>query len=265
MPETIDSANAAASTLFLGHNGEWWDFSLIIAGILVALAATAAVIATAGSIVAHKREAASAEQELGKYKLETEGKIKSAESAGETAKADAAKARSEIAESAKQTEQAKASAAEANRKAELERLERIKLEATVAPRSLSVAQQQALAAVWHFMAGKKISVTSYSLDGEGAGLASQIIATLKIAGIDVENRLASVMPMGGFALGVHVTGSDEKISTEIRNGLVSTGLFVAPPGTPQGGGAAMATGAAPGTETPAADILIGVKPVPTIR
>ena len=54
MTETIDSTKAAASTLFLGHNGEWWDFSLIVAGIFVALAATTAVIATAGSIVAHK-------------------------------------------------------------------------------------------------------------------------------------------------------------------------------------------------------------------
>jgi hypothetical protein len=29
MHEAINSANAAASTLFLGHNGEWWDFWLI--------------------------------------------------------------------------------------------------------------------------------------------------------------------------------------------------------------------------------------------
>jgi len=71
MPETIDSANAAASTLFLGHNGEWWDFSLIIAGILVAIAATAAVVATAGSIVAHKREAAASDEALERYKLGT--------------------------------------------------------------------------------------------------------------------------------------------------------------------------------------------------
>jgi len=75
MTETIDSTKAAASTLFLGHNGEWWDFSLIVAGILVTLAALAAVVATAGSIVAHKREAAAADLALEKFKLETEGKI----------------------------------------------------------------------------------------------------------------------------------------------------------------------------------------------
>lgn len=71
MTETISSTKAAASTLFLGHNGEWWDFSLIVAGILVSLAAIAAVIATAGSIVAHKREAAASEEALARYKLDT--------------------------------------------------------------------------------------------------------------------------------------------------------------------------------------------------
>jgi hypothetical protein len=64
MTETIDSTKAAASTLFLGHNGEWWDLSLVIAGIFVALAAIAAVLATAGSIIAHKREASASEEAL---------------------------------------------------------------------------------------------------------------------------------------------------------------------------------------------------------
>jgi hypothetical protein len=46
MPETINSANAAASTLFLGHNGEWWDFWLIASVVFAALAAIAIGIAT---------------------------------------------------------------------------------------------------------------------------------------------------------------------------------------------------------------------------
>jgi hypothetical protein len=71
MTETIDSANAAATTLFLGHNGDWWDFWLIIAGICVAVAAIAVGVTTAGSLVAHKREALAAEQEFTKYKLDT--------------------------------------------------------------------------------------------------------------------------------------------------------------------------------------------------
>jgi hypothetical protein len=71
MTETINNANAAASTLFLGYNGEWWDFLVIISVIAVALSATAGGVATIGSIVSHKREARAAEDELGKYKLET--------------------------------------------------------------------------------------------------------------------------------------------------------------------------------------------------
>jgi hypothetical protein len=39
--ETIDSANAAVSTLFLGHNGEWWDFWLIMSVVFAAAAAIA--------------------------------------------------------------------------------------------------------------------------------------------------------------------------------------------------------------------------------
>jgi hypothetical protein len=79
MTETIDSANAAASTLFLGHNGEWWDFWLIMSLVAVALAAIAAGVTTTGSIVSHKREAESAEVALERFKLQTEQKISEAD------------------------------------------------------------------------------------------------------------------------------------------------------------------------------------------
>jgi len=75
MNETIHSANAAASTLFLGHNGEWWDFWLIASLVFAALAAMAIGITTTGSIVSHKREALTAEEALGRFKLQTESKI----------------------------------------------------------------------------------------------------------------------------------------------------------------------------------------------
>lgn len=41
MTTTIDNANAAASTLFLGHNGDWCDFWLIVSLVAVAIAAIA--------------------------------------------------------------------------------------------------------------------------------------------------------------------------------------------------------------------------------
>jgi hypothetical protein len=75
MTETINSANAAASTLFLGHNGEWWDFWLIVSVVFAALAAIAIGITTTGSIVSHKREASAAEETLERFKIETGSKI----------------------------------------------------------------------------------------------------------------------------------------------------------------------------------------------
>lgn len=75
MTETIESANAAASTVFIGHNSEFWDFWLIVSFILVALAAIAAGVTGIGSIVSHSREASAAEDALKRFKLTTEAKI----------------------------------------------------------------------------------------------------------------------------------------------------------------------------------------------
>ena len=83
MTETIDSAKVAASTLFLGQNGEWWDFWLIASLVFAAVAAIAIGITTTGSIVSHKREASAAEKELDRYKLEAGEKISAAETLGE--------------------------------------------------------------------------------------------------------------------------------------------------------------------------------------
>ena len=91
MTETINSANDAASTLFLGHNGDWWDFWLIVSGICVAMAATAAGVTSTGSLVAHKREALAAEQELTKYKLDTAKEISEANARVAEAKLELAK------------------------------------------------------------------------------------------------------------------------------------------------------------------------------
>jgi len=73
--EVINSASAAASTLFLGQSGESWDFWLIISVVFAALAAAAIGAATAGSIIAHKREALDAETRLERFKLETAGNV----------------------------------------------------------------------------------------------------------------------------------------------------------------------------------------------
>jgi hypothetical protein len=97
MQDTINSANAAASSLFLGHNGEWWDFWLIVSLVLAALIATAVGVTTAGSIVAHKREAAEAEGSLERYKLETGTQISEANARAKEAADHTAVAQLELA------------------------------------------------------------------------------------------------------------------------------------------------------------------------
>src|SRR6516225_5956758 len=141
-----------------------WEQLMIAALGLAALAAVAVVVTTASVVVLQRAETARTKNEFEAYKLEAGTRIAEANAVGETAKADAAKARAEIADAAKQTEAAKADAAEANRKAEQERLERLRLQAAVAPRSLSLDQQRAIAATLKSFSGKRVAVTTYALD-----------------------------------------------------------------------------------------------------
>jgi hypothetical protein len=160
MTETIDSTKAAATTLFLGHNGEWWDFSLIVAGILVSLAAVAAVVATAGSIVAHKREAATSEEALARYKLDT----------------------------AKDIADANARAAEANARAEEAKVEFQKFKA---PRVLTSEQR---AAIVEELKGKVSEINIVTqVDAEARQYGLQFRTLLSNAGIKVRNGSFSAM------------------------------------------------------------------------
>jgi hypothetical protein len=92
MTETIDSAKAAASTLFLGQSGEFWDFWLIASVILAAIMAGAIGVTTMGSIVAHKREAAAAEKALAVFRISTAAKISETDSHAASAASEAARA-----------------------------------------------------------------------------------------------------------------------------------------------------------------------------
>jgi hypothetical protein len=75
MQDTINNANAAASTLFLGHNGDWWDFWLIVTLVLTAIVAIGVGVTTAGSLITHKREALAANVALTTFKSKTAGEI----------------------------------------------------------------------------------------------------------------------------------------------------------------------------------------------
>ena len=161
------------------------------------------------------------------------------------------------AETAKATQRA----AEAQEAAERERLARTSLEAQIAPRRLTPAQELAIAEVCAPFRGKQVTVVSYALDAEAAVLAAQIIAAFRGGGLNVTDLTASIQPMGRFDLGIHVAGSDRALVASIRASLsLVGGLSVSQEDSPQeGGGFIMGVGNpnAPADVT----VLIGVKPV----
>jgi hypothetical protein len=170
MPETINSANAAASTLFLGQNGEWWDFWLIVAVVFAALAAVAIGVTTTGSIVSHKREAAAADWELNRYKLETSEKISASIAAGESAKAETARANERI--------------AGLNNDAARLTAENLALQTVLLPRHVGLfgLNEEPRAKIWFAgferWAGTKILIQVVSGDPEAQNLANEIAIVL---------------------------------------------------------------------------------------
>jgi hypothetical protein len=125
--------------------------------------------------------------------------VANAYKAAKEAEAQARKFEAEIASSNTRAEEAK-------RIAERERLERVKLAAQVAPRLLSVEQQNTIVSSLKRFKGRNVAVVSYSLDAEGGVLATQIISTLQEAGILVENQVAGLLVTGSFWTGVILSG-----------------------------------------------------------
>jgi hypothetical protein len=86
------------------------------------------------------------------------------------ARGEIAKSNARVAEAETAVAVANARAAEANQKAEEEQRERLKLEAAVAPRRITFAQQQSIASALAQFSDRKIRIESYSLDPESANL-----------------------------------------------------------------------------------------------
>ncbi|MGA9802146.1 MAG: hypothetical protein WBQ46_02740 [Terriglobales bacterium] len=194
-----------------------------------------------------------AKERIAQAKRESDEKIAGLKTEAEQAKAG-------IAEANKAAEIAKKEAAEANKTAEQERIERLKLEAQIAPRRLTIAQQREIAGACRRFSGRSVSVVTYSLDAEGAVLGKQIIAALQAGGMKVGDQTASLMPLGGFSLGVHVSGSEQDLVIGLSEILKSLGhLVVAPPGSQPQQAPSISTGPAPGAGS--ATVLVGIKPV----
>ena len=148
------------------------------------------------------------------------------------------------------------------REAEQERLERMKLEAEIAPRRLTREQHEAIATALSRFAGCGANVTSYSLDAESAVLTKQVIEALRAAGLKVADGTASLMQMGGFSLGIHVSGSNRDLVGAVRESLSQTARLAVAPESPAQL-VPQPAGIIAGPPAPAAadvSILVGIKP-----
>lgn len=146
--------------------------------------------------------------------------------------------------------------AKANQVAEKERKARLELEAQVAPRDLSGERQQAVADACKQFAGRSVRIVSYSLDAEAARLGRQLLFSLNACGINIDDKIGSLISLGGFWVGLHVTSADTALSYV----LVDAGkLAVGRPRLPNEQGAWISVN----SEGPSPDavVVVGVKPV----
>lgn len=171
--------------LFLSRSGEWWDTGLIVSAIIAGLAATTVGVFTAGSILAHKREAEAAEIALDAYKVGVDDRVADAKLAGIKAGLKAGEA-SGIAERAKadvfiaQADVARANqkAAEANARAEEAALALAKF---AAPRLLATGQRDRISRLLGQYSGTPY-VISIQLSGEVIDFERQLVEVLAKAG-----------------------------------------------------------------------------------
>jgi len=161
-----------------------WGYRLMIAG--AAFGAVALVVSLISSIILYKVAAVS--------QIELQEKTGQLEVTLKTQERLTAEARTEANKSA----------------VELEKIKR-----QVAPRILSEDQQEQLyksllpfGRLAMAQGRPKVVLISYGMDTEGAVLGSQLLTILERAGLEAVNMLASEVPMGSFAVGVHIAGAN---------------------------------------------------------
>lgn len=108
-----------------------------------------------------------------------------------------------------------------------QKAEIIALELQIAPRRISGDRCLDIANSVALSSGN-VKVISYAADIEGGVLAWQVANCLEASKtLKVIRAFASVMPLGGFGLGVFVSGPDTKLIAAIRTGLAEKGkLFM---------------------------------------
>jgi len=167
-----------------------------------------------------------------------------------------------------QVAEAKRRTAELDKQAEELRAENLRLEAIIAPRSLSVDQQKRIADACRKFQNHGVMVTSYGMDGESAVLGAQIIAALQSVNIIVADGRGSIIVSGGFDIGVHVRGPqvENEFASALGQALSSIGKLAVAINDPEprmgatmgGGGAGFTPGSVFIT------VMVGIKPLPIL-
>lgn len=244
-PQISNAASTAISSLVWGRTGEWWDYVLVISVSLAAVAALAVGAATAGSVLAHKREAKNAEIALERYKADAGGKIADAskaasdaavvaysagkqagdaQGAAAKAQADTAKANARVKEAQAQSDIAKRDAAKANERAAaleaeasqanlaLEGLRRdnLKIQDRIKPRTFSLnARNSIVDFIKKILPTKKIVITSFGGDIESEQFARNIGDILFLADINYVFKPAALTPSSGTVRGLLISAKPD--------------------------------------------------------
>lgn len=145
------------------------------------------------------------------------------------------------------------------KQAEELRAKNLTLEGEIAPRSVDKAGCAGISDAAKLFSGLTVRVATYTLDIDGGSLGWQIADCLWLSHtVNVDKELASILPIGGFGVGVSVSGRNEPLVSAIKGALAKakvlvvegTGLF---PGNLE----KYHPGALP---NPDAIVVVGVKP-----
>jgi len=136
----------------------------------------------------------------------------------------------------------------------------IALEEQITPRRISYADCLAISDSVKSVSGHVV-VASYVADLEGGNLAWQITDCLNASkSIVAEKEIGSILPTGGFGVGVFVTGPNNKLASTISDALAQKGKVLV------GAGNGFLKGnmrMGPEDASPAdATVLIAIKPLP---
>jgi hypothetical protein len=200
MSESANFSKKVRRMLGLSLHG--WENVMIAMLVFAGAFALLAGISTWVVIKLQREEIAEAKIEADRYKSETGKNIAQANARGEEAKAVAATAQKDM---------------------EVLRAENLALQQFIAPRSIPPETQRILGQFFAPLKGRNILISSYSMDTEAAFLSDQIAGVLTEAGAEVENKTSNLVVFGSFALGIHITGSDEQAKQMIASGLSQIG------------------------------------------